>query len=105
MTKKEYCLTNEAIATHDYYRMQLHGIIGEYAYISRLYQPTVCGETKAMFHKVLVRYDAEGMPYINITERLYSGKKHIISLFLDSFFRVGMWNSGIITCDELKAIA
>lgn len=108
MTKKEYCLSNEAIACHDYYRMQIHGIeygIDDYAYISRLYQKTDCGKTSVMFHKVKINYDKDGNAYVNITERKFDGKKHVISLSLDSFIRVGKWACGVISCDELKAIA
>ena len=108
MTKKEYCLNNEAIATHDYYRMQIHGFeygINDYVYISRLYQKTYCGKTCVMFHKVKVNYDADGNSYVNVTERKFDGKKHVISLFLDSFIRIGTWCNSAITCEELKAIA
>lgn len=107
MTKKEYCLNNEAIASHDYYRMQIHGIeygINDYVYLSRLYQKTCCGETKVMFHKVKVYYDTNADAYIRVTERNFDGKKHIIVLSLDSFIRIDSgWSVPIITCKELKA--
>lgn len=109
MTRKEYCLNNEAIACHNYYRMQIHGIehgIDDYVYLSRLYQKTLCGATTVMFHKVKVRYDADGNAYINVTERNFDGKKHVISLALDGFIRVDSgWGCGVITCKELAAIA
>lgn len=108
MTRKEYCLNNEAIACHDYYRMQIHGIefgIDDYAYISRLYQKRLCGATCVMFHKVKIRYDMDGNAYVNITERNFDGKKHVISLMLDSFIRVDSgWSVHVIPCAELKAI-
>lgn len=107
MTKKEYCLKNEAIASHNYYRMQIHGIeygIDDYAYVSRLYQKTVCGATSVMFHKVKINYDADGNAYIKITERNFNGKKHVIELSLDGFIRVDSgWCTPIITCKELQA--
>lgn len=109
MTKREYCLNNEAVACHDYYRMQIHGIehgIEDYVYLSRLYQKRYCGATSVMFHKVKVRYDKDGNSYINITERTFDGKKHVISLSLDSFIRVDSgWGVSVISCNELKAIA
>ena len=107
MTKKEYCLNNEAIASHNYYRMQIHGIeygIDDYVYLSRLYQKTYCGKTVVMFHKVKVYHDKDGNAYINITERNFDGKKHTITLSLDSFIRVDSgWSAYIIACKELKA--
>ena len=109
MTRREYCLNNEAIACHDYYRMQIHGIehgIDDYVYLSRLYQKTLCGATTVMFHKVKVHYDTDGNAYINVTERNFDGKKHVISLTLDGFIRVDSgWSCGVITCKELAAIA
>lgn len=107
MTKKEYCLKNEAIACHDYYRMQIHGIeygVNDYVYLSRLYQKTYCGETTVMFHRVKINYDNDGNAYINITERNFDGKKHVISMLLDNFIRVdSRWCIPIITCKELSA--
>ena len=108
MTKKEYCLMNEAIACHDYYRMQIHGIefgVEDYAYISRLYQKSYCGATSVMFHRVKVRYDNNGIPYVNITERKFDGKKHVLSLSLNNFIDPKEWGISVITCNELKAFA
>lgn len=109
MTKKEYCLKNEAIACHDYYRIQIHGIeygVNDYAYISRLYQKSYCGATSAAFHKVMIKYDKDGNAYVNITERKFDGKKHVIYLSLDRFIRVDSgWSCGVVTCNELKSIA
>lgn len=108
MTKKEYCLSNEPIAYHDYYRMQIHGIeygIDDYAYVSRLYQPTYCGETKVMFHKVKINYDVDGIAYIIINERKFDGKRHKLYLNLDNFIRVNSpWGMAGISCAELSAI-
>lgn len=106
MTKREYCLNHEPIAVHDYYRMQIHGFeygIEDYVYISRLYQPTVCGKTKVMFHKVKINYDADGETYFTITERKYNGKAHKIVLGLNNFIRCGEWAVSAITCKELAA--
>lgn len=109
MTKKEYCLKNEAIAGHTYYRMQIHGIesgIEDYVYVSRLYQKTVCGATTVMFHKVKIHYVSAGEAYIKITERDFSGKRHTLILSLNDFVRVNSgWGIGVITCKELEAIA
>lgn len=108
MTKKEYCLKNEAVAGHDYYRMQIHGIeygINDYVYLSRLYQKSVCGATSVSFHKVKINYYADGNAYIKVTEKLFNGKKHVITLLLNNFIRVDSgWGISVISCDELKAI-
>ncbi len=108
MTKKEYCLNNEPIACHDYYRMQIHGIeygINDYAYISRLYQKTVCGKTCVMFHKVKINYDNDGNAYIIVNERKFDGRRHKLILSLDKFIRVNSpWGMSGISCQELKAI-
>ena len=105
MTKKEYCLKNEAIASHNYYKIQIHGIeygIDDYVYVSRLYQKTYCGETKVMFHKVKIHCDDEGQ-YIKINGRKFDGKREILTLSLDDFIKVNsMWGCGYITCEELK---
>lgn len=102
MTKKEYCLTHEAIACHDYYRMQIHGIeygINDYAYISRLYQKTVCGKTCVMFHKVKIHYDADGESYVKVNGRKFDGKREVITLNLENFIKT----NSVITCKELEA--
>lgn len=108
MNKKDFILSNEAIASHDYYRIQIHGIIhdiSDYAYLSRLYQPVYCGETKASFHKIKIRYYADGTPYIKITEKTYDGKKKNLYLKLDNFIRKDSgWCIHTISCKELKAI-
>lgn len=91
MTKKDYCLQNQAVAGHDYYRMYLHGIeygIDDYAYISRFYKETLCGKSKVSFHKVKIRYDVDGNPYVNITEKLWNGAKHRIYVQLNNFIRL-----------------
>lgn len=109
MTKREYCLNNEAIACHNYYRMQIHGFdygTDDYAYISRLYQKTYCGKTCVMFHRVKVRWDADGMPYVSITERNFDGKKHTMNISLEDFIKVDSgYGIGVITCKELEAMA
>lgn len=108
MTKKEYILTHEAIATHDYYRMQIHGFehdINDYAYVARLYQKSPIGASSVMFHKVKINSYADGTPYIKITERDFDGKKHIIRIALDNFIRIDSgWAVPIITCKELESI-
>lgn len=106
MTKKEYCLNNEAVAVHDYYKIQIHGIeygINDYIYLSRIYQKTVCGKSCVSFHKLKINYDVNGLAYINLTEKYFNGKKHRIELYLDDFIRTKVWHIGFITCNELKA--
>lgn len=109
MTKREYCLTHEPVACHDYYRMQIHGIeygINDYVYISRLYHPTICGATKAMFHKVKINYDADGTAYVKISERFYDNSRYTRRLNLDSFICVDSpWGCPAhITCAELEML-
>ena len=108
MTKKEYCLTHEPVACHNYYRMQIHGIeygIEDYVYISRLYQKTVCGETSVMFHKVKINTDTDGNSYIIINERKFDGKRHKLTLAIDEFIRVDSpWGMSGISCAELEAL-
>ena len=108
MTKKEYCLNNEPVACHNYYRMQIHGIeygIEDYAYISRLYQKTACGATSVMFHKVKINTDTDGNSYIIINERKFDGKRHKITLSLDGFIKIDSpWGMSGISCAELKAL-
>jgi hypothetical protein len=100
MIKKDYCLKNEAIAVHNYYKIQIHGIeygIDDYVYLSRLYQKSVS------FHRVKINYYADGGTYIKVTETLLNGKKHVITLALNDFIRVASgWGVSIISCDELK---
>ena len=109
MTKREYCLKNEAVACHNYYRMQIHGFeygINDYVYVSRLYQKTYCGKTSVMFHKVKINYDTDNNPYIIINARKFDGKRDRIALNLDDFIRIDSgWAISVITCKELKAIA
>lgn len=107
MTKKEYCLNNEAVATHNYYRMQIHGIeygINDYVYVSRLYQKTVCGKTCVMFHKVKINYDANGEAYIIINARKFDGRRERITLNLNGFMRCYFPFETGISCAELEAI-
>ena len=109
MNKKEYCLTHEAIATHNYFGMQIHGIeygINDYVYLSRLYQKSVCGATKVMFHKVKINYDSNGESYIVVNERTFDGKRRKIYLSIDSFIRCdSMWGCTPISCKELEAFS
>lgn len=97
MIKKDYCLQNNAVASHNYYEMYLHGYeygINDYAYITRMYQKTVCGEKCVSFHKVKVKYDTDGNAYVNITEKYFNGKKHTLTLWLDDFWRIGeLWQN------------
>ena len=105
MTKKDFILNNEAIATHDYYRIQIHGIEGEHAYIARLYQPTYCGSTKASFHKVKIYTDKDGDQYVRLIERTYDGRRKSLYLGLNHFIRKASgWCTYSISCEELKAI-
>lgn len=108
MTKKEYCLNHEAIACHDYYRMQIHGIehgIEDYAYISRLYQKTCCGAIHVMFHKVKIYHDADGDAYIIINERKFDGSNNRLTLYLDKFIRTNSpWGMHGISCQELSTL-
>ena len=109
MTKKEYCLTYEPIAVHDYYYMQIHGIeygVENYAYISRIYKPRpVTDERKISFHRVKINTDFDGISFVKITEKTYDGKKHVLTLFIDNFIRVDSgWRCSSISCVELKSI-
>lgn len=109
MTKKEFCLQNEPIAAHDYYRMQIHGIeygVEDYVYLSRIYQKTCCGATFAMFHKLKIYYDAGGNPYIKVNGRKFDGRRETLTLWLEHFIRVDNpnWVVTTISCDELKTI-
>lgn len=108
MTKKEFCLNNEAVAGHDYYRMQIHGFeygINDYVYLTRIIQKTYCGETYAVFHKLKIRYYADGKAYIIIRESCYDGRKKNLYIALDSFIKKDSgWAIYTIPCAELKAI-
>lgn len=110
MTKKEYCLKHEAIACHNYYRMQVHGIeygINDYVYLSRIYQKTVCGRSYVMFHKLKIYYNSNGEPYIIVNESTFDGRRHRLYLSLDGFIKVDSpWgNPGVITCKELETFS
>lgn len=106
MTKKEYCLTNEPVACHIYYRIQIHGFeygIEDYVYISRLYQKTVCGKTCVAFHKVKINNDIDG-EYIVINEHNFDGRQHKMFLKLDDFVRIDSNWASPISCAELRTM-
>lgn len=110
MTKKKYCLTHEPIATHDYYRMQIHGIeydteygINGYVYISRIYQKSYCGKSKVMFHKVKINYDSDHEPFVIMNGRYFDGRRDRIVVYLKDFILYEN-NYNAITCNELKAL-
>ena len=105
MTKKDYILSNEAIAGHDYYRIQIHGIENGFAYISRLYQATYCGATKVSFHKVKINQYADGEKYIRVSERTFDGRrKELILNFNNFIFKSSGYGVYTPSCAELKAI-
>lgn len=109
MNKKEYCLTHEPVAVHDYYYMQIHGIeygVEDYAYISRIYKPRpVTDEKKVAFHRVKINTDSDGVSFVRLTEKTYSGKRNVLTLSLDDFIHVNSgWCGSGISCKELKNI-
>lgn len=108
MSKKEFCLNNEAVAVHDYYKLQIHGIeygINDYIYLSRLYQKNYCGEKYVKFHKVKIYSDIEGRQYFKLWMGNFDGSRSVHTFYIDEFIKIGVWQVSYITCKELKEIA
>ena len=108
MTKKEYCLTHEPTAAHDYYCIYIHGIeysISDYAYISEIYQPEYCGKKSVRFHKIKIYCDYSGNSYVILNNYTYDGKRKKLYLSLNNFIRKDSgWCVYTPSCDDLKNI-
>lgn len=111
MTKKDYCLTHEAIAVHDYYYFQIHGIehgIDDYVYLSRIYQPRpITDEKRVSFHKLKIYTDKEGNAFIRLRDRCFDGTIRVLTLDLDNTFMFVStgWVTRLLSCEELASIA
>jgi hypothetical protein len=91
MTKNEYCRTHAPIASHTYYNSHVHGfdygLDADYAYVSERVQPELFGPCVWVFHKLKVKTDSEGFPYIEIVERFYDGRKKRCRRYLEEYIR------------------
>lgn len=100
MTKKEHFQTHPSIGYHFYYNMYLHDYDGKHAWISRIYQPVYCGKKAIALHKLSVKCDAMGDPYVTLIDRWYDGKKVPLRIYLNDFNMTALPR----TLDEIKEI-
>lgn len=93
MTKKEYCMNNAPIASHNYYYSHIHGIEygipADYVYVSQRRQMKLFGKSEWTFHKLKVKADSEGFLYIDFPERYFDGTTKRQRRYLEDYIRSG----------------
>ena len=103
---KKYCLNHNAIAVHDAYLIQIHGIQhcvdGDCVYFVKKSTP-LFSESVLTFHRSKVYYYADGSPYIRVPDKLHNGKHKRIAFLLDNFIKLGTWiQNPYFSLDELS---
>lgn len=95
MNAKQFCMTHDPVASHDYYVMHTHGVETdgdyEYLYLSERVQPKLCGAFEWRFHRLKLYLSRDCGYYVNRTVKCYDGTKHRARLYINSFIRRGVW--------------
>ena len=105
---KKYCVNHKAVAVHNNLYMQIHGIVNyidsNIVYLVERVYKNAFGDKTYKFHRCLIRYYADGTPYIRVHSTHWDGTKQSQNISLNEFIRLGTWvQNPYFTANELAA--